>query len=225
MLFQSFVPSPVRGYATAWLSPWKDKMFPKKTLQISSGNPRGFTAGYSNVSAGEGRKNKLQELIFPSPACAEHSQHKMSLRSWIWTALHQSGLILREPLETGLERRAWRRKMVTGRGHGHREGMRAQRRDMGIEKVRSCDAAVKQSCEKGGTQSPRPSLGSVPGCRVSGMCSVISGAQHWVCRGGTAQANACHEQDRHSLCLGRSRGSASPLWCSAEQAKPNIPSP
>lgn len=150
MLFQSFVPSPVRGNATAWLSPWKDKMFPKKTLQMSSGNPRGFTAGYCNVSFGEGRKKPLKELIFPSPACAEHSQHKMSLRSWIWTALHQSRLILREPLETGLERRAWRRNMVTGRGHGHREGMRAQKRDMGTEKVRSCDAAMKQSCEKEG---------------------------------------------------------------------------
>lgn len=46
MLFQRFVPSSVRGNATVWLSPWKDKMFPKKTLQMSSGNPRGFTAGW-----------------------------------------------------------------------------------------------------------------------------------------------------------------------------------
>lgn len=150
MLFQIFVPSSVRGNATAWLCPWKDKMFPKKTLQMSSGNSRGFIAGYSNVIVGEGRKKQLQELIFPSPACAEHSQHKMSLRSWIWTTLHQSGVILREPLETGLERGTWRRNTVTGRRHGHREGMREQRRDMGTEKVCSCDAAVKQSCEKEG---------------------------------------------------------------------------
>lgn len=32
MLFQSFLPSSVRGNATVWLSPWKAKMFPKKTL-------------------------------------------------------------------------------------------------------------------------------------------------------------------------------------------------
>lgn len=101
-------------------------MFPKKTLQMSSGNPRGFTAGYSNATVGEGRKKQLEELIFPSPPCAEHSQHKMSLRSSIWTSLHQPGVILREPLETGLERWAWRRNVVTGRGCGHREGMRAQ---------------------------------------------------------------------------------------------------
>lgn len=98
MLFQSFVPSSVRGNDTIWLSPWKDKMFPKKTSQMSSGNPRGFTASYSNVSVEEGRKKQLQELIFPSPVCAEHSQHKMSLRSWIWTALHQPGVFLWEPL-------------------------------------------------------------------------------------------------------------------------------
>lgn len=34
--------------------------------------------------------------------------------------------------------------------HGHRERMWAQRRDEGTEKGCSCDAAVKQSCEKEG---------------------------------------------------------------------------
>lgn len=81
MLFQSFVSSSVRGNATVWLPLCKDKMFPKKILQMSSENPRGFTVGYSNVSVGEGRKKQLQELIFPAPACAEHSQHKVSLRN------------------------------------------------------------------------------------------------------------------------------------------------
>lgn len=71
MLFQSFLSSSVRGNATVWLPLWKDKMFPKKI----------FTVGYSNVSVGEGRKKQLQELIFPAPACAEHSQHKVSLRN------------------------------------------------------------------------------------------------------------------------------------------------
>lgn len=134
MLFQSFVPSSVRGNATVWLFPWKDKMFPKKTLQMSSGNPCGFTSGYSNVSVGEGRKKQLQELIFPAPACAEHSQHKMSLRNRIWTALHQPGVILQEALETGLERWAWRRNREEGRRNSHRERMRAHRRGEGTEK-------------------------------------------------------------------------------------------
>lgn len=71
---------------------------------------------------GKAGKKQLEELIFPFPACAEHSQHKMSLRSWIWTALHRPGVILREPLETGLERWAWG------------EGTWAQREDVGTEK-------------------------------------------------------------------------------------------
>lgn len=128
MLFQSFVPSPVRGNATAWLPPWKDKMFPKKTLQMSSGNPRGFTAGYSNVSVGEGRKKQLQELVFPSPACAEQSQHKMSLRSWIWTALHQVRTHPPEATGNGSGEEGMEKE------HAHRERTRAQRRDESTEK-------------------------------------------------------------------------------------------
>lgn len=60
MLFQCFLPSSVRGNATVWLSPWKNKLFPKKTLQMSSGNPRGSTAGYSNATVGEGRQKQLE---------------------------------------------------------------------------------------------------------------------------------------------------------------------
>lgn len=40
--------------------------------------------------------------------------------------------------------------MVTEKGCGHRGGMRAQRRGTGTETGCSCDAAVKQSCEKEG---------------------------------------------------------------------------
>lgn len=38
--------------------------------------------------------------------------------------------------------------MVTEKGCGHRGGMRAQRRGTSTEKGCSCDAALKQSCEK-----------------------------------------------------------------------------
>lgn len=115
-----------------------------------------------------------------------------------------------------------RRNVGTERGRGHREGMRAQRKDDGTEKGCSCGAAVKQSCEKEGRYLI--SQAKTRECFwPRGRCSVISGAQHWVCRGGTAQANACQEQDRHSPWLGRSRGQPALSGAPRSRRSPTAP--
>lgn len=130
-------------------------------------------------------------------------RHKMSLRSWVWAGLHQPGVILREPLQNW-DWRSWHREgtgsqrgvVGTDMGCGHAYGLWARLWDAAV----ILTAANGPAKRKGGPCSllPGPRVGSISGCRVPGRCWVISGVQHWVCLGGTAPANVCQEQHRHS---------------------------